>query len=121
MFKKLITLAATTAMLASNAAAQAINTARSAVKGLAGSPSATEETKPFDGTKIQPSIPPMPPMEKAQPAERKAPEKKATARKASSPKATPHKSAAKPPRARKSTAGAKATHRKPKAKRHASK
>ena len=59
MLKKMLALAATTAMLGANAAAYAINTARAAVRSVTGSPAAGEE--PGRGTSIQPSIPPMPP------------------------------------------------------------
>lgn len=59
MLKKMMALAATTAMLGANAAAYAINSARAAVRSVTGSPSAGEE--PARGTSIQPSIPPMPP------------------------------------------------------------
>ena len=80
MLKKLITLAATTAMLGANVAAHAVDTARSAVKSLTAA-AASEEAKPGDGTKIQPSIPPMPPMEQAQPAPSGGADKKVTAHK----------------------------------------
>ena len=110
MLKKLITLAATTAMLGANVAAHAVDTARSAVKSLTAA-AASEEAKPGDGTKIQPSIPPMPPMEKAQPVPRKGPDTKETVHKAT--KATKAGKATKA-RARAS----KAAHRKT---RHASK
>ena len=68
MLKKMMALAATTAMLGANAAAYAINSARAAVRSVTGSPAAGEE--PGRGTSIQPSIPPMP--AEPAPAPRKA-------------------------------------------------
>ncbi len=117
MLKKLFTLAAATAMLGANVAAHALDTARSAVKGLAGAPG--EEAKPGDGTKIQPSIPPMPPMEKAQPAPGGGPDKKVAVHKTT--KATKAGKATRA-RARLSGSTAKAAPRKTRqAARHASK
>lgn len=85
MLKKMMALAATTAMLGANAAAYAINSARAAVRSVTGSPSAGEE--PGRGTSIQPSIPPMP----AEPA---APLRKADVHKAAAHKVGANKVAA---------------------------
>lgn len=80
MLRKILALAASTAMLGANAAAQAITSVRVAVKGV-GAPAAGEDDKRSAiGTSIQPSIPPMPP----------EPVKKVAAHK-ESPKATVHK------------------------------
>ena len=59
MLKKVMALAATTAMLGVNAAAYALNTARSAVRSVTGSPAGEENPGGKIGTSIQPSIPPM--------------------------------------------------------------
>ena len=61
MLKKVMALAATTAMLGVNAAAYALTTARAAVKSVTGSPAGEREDSGTKvGTSIQPSIPPMP-------------------------------------------------------------
>ena len=69
MLKKMMALAATTAMLGANMAAFAISSARAAVRSVTGSPAAGGEDKEPRGTSIQPSIPPMPtePVQKAAP------------------------------------------------------
>ena len=87
MLKKMMALAATTAMLGANAAAYAINSARAAVRGVTGSPSAGEE--PGRGTSIQPSIPPMP--AEPAPAPRKAGPHKVAAHKVAAHKVAAHK------------------------------
>src|SRR6476620_4037388 len=77
MLKKIMALAATTAMLGANAAAYALNTVRTAVRTVTGASNDTAPTSglknsgttvtapdatrhPVDGKSIQPSIPPFP-------------------------------------------------------------
>ncbi len=88
MLKKLMALAASTAMLGANVAAHAINTARAALKSATGSPAAGDAGKERagDGRNILPSIPPLPPMAVPKPA---AP--KPAARKSGASKGTAHK------------------------------
>lgn len=70
MLKKIMALAATTAMLGANAAAHAINTARAAIKSATGSGpvAAGDEAKDRagDGRNILPSIPRPPPLAEPQ-------------------------------------------------------
>lgn len=88
MLKKIIALAASTAMLGANAAAQALNSVRTVAKNMIGV--AGEEPKPGDGRNILPSIPPMAPEEKARPATHKSTGTKAVAPKASKAKSAGH-------------------------------
>ena len=81
MLKKILALAASTAMLGANAAAQAITSVRAAVKGVGAPAGGEDDKRSAIGTSIQPSIPPMPP----------EPVKKAVARKDTSKKDSPHK------------------------------
>jgi hypothetical protein len=57
MLRKLLALAATTAMLGANAAAYAITSARAAVKSITGASTPEENPPRVDGRTIQPSIP----------------------------------------------------------------
>jgi len=84
MLKKMMALAASTAMLGANAAAYAIVSARTAIKTVTG---AGESAEPASGTNVQPSIPPMPPeAEHKAAAPRKPGAHKPSARKVSAAK-----------------------------------
>jgi hypothetical protein len=92
MLRKLMALAATTAMLGAHAAAYAVTSARAAVQSITGA-SASEENPPrIDGRTIQPSIPEPP--ERA-PVARKV-STKASASKPGKSATKPGKSASKP-------------------------
>jgi len=105
MLKKMMALAASTAMLGANAAAYAIVSVRTAVKNVTGAGEAGEPG-PATGTSIQPSIPPMPPE-----AEHKAAPRKAAAHKVATHKVAAHKAGARKASAAKAQ-HAKVTHRK---------
>lgn len=83
MLKKMMALAATTAMLGANAAAHAINGALAAVRNVTESLAAGDEEKgrAASGTNVQPSIPPLPAESAPKAAPRKAGPQKVAAHK----------------------------------------
>lgn len=93
MLKKLMALAASTAMLGANAAAHVIGTARAALKSAGGSAAAGDAGKERagDGRNILPSIPPLPPMAAPERAAPKPAAPKPAARKSGGSKGTAHK------------------------------
>lgn len=88
MLKRMTALAATAAMLGANAAAYAIIGARAVVRNVIGaSGGEADNVEAARGTKVQPSIPPMPPT-----SQRKEPGRKAAPHKVGTHKAAAAKS-----------------------------